>query len=341
MREKMKKIFLQAIMYVNLISGVQASDEFEAHAQGGEIYSSAIIKLYNTVKVGPSEIEPVAPTGELRGFTFPGSDEELYNLFKRREFVTENPYHLLVYACGTGRWAAMAAARGEADKVKLNVKAIAPRMQPEHLEYFNAAWTTYVRENRSSHGSLSVGQASIRDIPQTTSEKFNAILVSDAIHLSSDEQVTELFQLGSGLTDENGSIVISLEPSFATIFWHPLVREFLHKHGLTPPSFDDIFYNQLKYETFLEKIAQENPGVHGQVSIRRVCLPVILAVAEANGWWLQTVQMDGVPMTSLDPITESHLYDFVINKILWLAPKPGEEIYDPSIILRFKKKTSA
>ena len=229
----MKKIFLQVVICFNLISGIQASSDVDGLEQGDAKYPAALKELHRAMQAGPFHIEPVAPTGELRGFTFPGFDGTLYKFFEKREFVAGQSCRVLDYGCGPGRWAANAVLQAERDKVSLNITAIDPFMQPEHAEYYNNAWSTYVRDNQSAHGSLSVGQGWLRDVQSVSALKFNGILVRDAIHLFSAQQMAELFQLGAAMTEENGSIVMHATPPFATMLWDPRVQIFLITHGLS------------------------------------------------------------------------------------------------------------
>ncbi|MDP3935841.1 MAG: hypothetical protein Q8Q56_02495 [Alphaproteobacteria bacterium] len=342
----MKKLFLQAVICVNLITGVQASAEVEDRTLGDEECPIALRTLCRTVQAGPFQIEPIAPSGELRGFVFPGFDGTLYKFFEKREFVSGHPYCLLDYGCGSGRWAAMAALQGELDNLNVAYTAHDPFMQTEHAEYYNQAWSNYVRENGSSHGAFLAGQGWLRDIASTTPEKFNAVLVRDAIHLFSDEQVSELFQLGSTLTPENGSIVVHATPPFASMFWHPRVQIFMHMQNLTPPNFGEIFFNMFSYKVYLDYLAHNTPGVLGKMNKKSVCLPAIRNSAVANGWWLQAIQVGTTVMTHTKPLTEEQLYTFVLKQIMKLKPKLEEynldyRPRDPSIVLRFKKNPAA
>jgi hypothetical protein len=329
-----------------LIPIVSAATETDVEDNVSTKYSPALQRLYVAMQAGPHEIETTAPTGELRGWGFEGFDGLLYKFFEKREFVTEQPYALLEYACGTGRWSANAVLQAEMDGVSLNVKTFDPFMQPEHAEYYNQAWSRYVLDNGSSHGSLLVSQGWLKDAQLAATDKFNGMLVRDAIHLFSDEQVVELFQLGAALTDENGSIVVRGTPPFATMLWSPKVQIFLITQGLTPPNFGEILFNESNYKAYTEMAAQNIPGVIGQMNTKSVCLPAIRNAAEANGWWLQAIQVGTTVMTHKKPLTEEELYTFVSTQVQKYKPKPEEFNLDyvpedPGIILRFKKTPSA
>lgn len=341
----MKKLFLQSVVCFCLISRIQASSEVVELEQGDEKYLAALRELSAEVIGGPFQIDAVAPTGELRGFTFPGFDEILYKFFEKREFISGKPCHVLDYACGSGYWAAAAVLKTEMGKFSLNIKAIDPFMQSEHSEHYNTAWSNYVRDNGSKHGSLSVGQGWLKDQDAANGEKYNSILVRDAIHLFSDEQIAELFQLGSALTDENGSIVVHATPLFATMLWHPRVQIFFIQKGLTPPNFGEILFNELSYKAYTDAAAEYFPGVFGQISAKSVCLPTIRNIAETNGWWLQVIQVGTTVMTHTKPLTEVHMYEFISTEVQKNKPKPEEftinyKPKDSSIILRFKKNST-
>ncbi|MBH1989876.1 MAG: hypothetical protein I8H80_01715, partial [Alphaproteobacteria bacterium] len=185
-------------------------------------------------------------------------------------------------------------------------------MQPEHAEYYNNAWSTYVRDNQSAHGSLSVGQGWLRDVQSVSALKFNGILVRDAIHLFSAQQMAELFQLGAAMTEENGSIVMHATPPFATMLWAPRVQIFFITHGLTPPDFGEILFSEDNYQSYTEVSAQHCPGVFGQMQTKSVCLPAIRNAAESNGWWLQAIQVGTTVMTHTTPLTEEQYFYFIV-----------------------------
>lgn len=337
----MKKLFLQVAICLYFILPNYASTEVEKDSIVESEKPIALRNLNGRVQGGPFEIEPMTPSGELRGFTFKNFDGDLYKFFESREFKEGEPYHMLDYGCGTGRWSAMAALQGEMDKRDVAYTAIDPYMQDEHAEYYNQAWSTYINENGSAYGRLSVGRGVLRDIA-IEKPKYNAVLVRDAIQLFSNAEVVELFQIGSKITHENGSIVVHATPPFATMFWNPTLKILMQRYNLYFPNFGEIFFNEGNFKAYCDFVAQIRKDVLGRMNQKGVSLPAIRNAAIENGWWLQTVQVGTRVMTHTKPLTEKHLYDFVQNKIMSLAPKAEEfgleyEPHDPSIFLRFKK----
>jgi hypothetical protein len=335
------KVILQSAIVFSLINGIQASSDVVEQVVEAEQSSIAFVNLRRAVVSGPFAIEPMTVTEELRGFTFSGFDETLYKFFEKKEFKVGEPYHLLDYACGTGRWSATAAVQSEMDKRKVSYIARDPYMQAEHAEYYNNAWSTYVRENGSACSTLNVGQGWLSEIAAENS-MINAVLVRDSIHLFTEEHIAELFQIGARITPDDGSIIVHATPAFATMFWNPKVRFFLLSNGLTSPNFGEIFFNEGRYKAYGRYTSSKMPGLLGRLNEKSVCLPAIRNIAEQHGWWLQAIQVGKTLMTHTKPLTEKQLYEFIQSEIMKLSPKPEEynmefKPYDPPTFLRFKK----
>lgn len=343
----MKKVFLYAIICITLISKVFASSDVAAQEQSNEKYSIALQKLCVDMQMGPHAIDPVTIDGDLRGYTFRGFDESLYTFFKSRVFQQGQGCRLLDYACGTGRWAANAVLQAEMDKVKLDISAIDPFMQADHATYYNEAWTKYIQANVSNLGSLFIQKGWLKDLAASDPKKYNTILVRDAIHFFTPEQIVELFQLGSTLTETDGSIVLHATPAFAPTLWSPAVQTFLEKNNLQQPNFEEIFFNKGNYRTYLEAVTAALPAdrkFFKELSKKSVCLPAIRDVANTNGWWLQAIQVGNTIMTHTIPLTEEQLYNFVSEQFQKYKPHSGESDMNcltssPSIIMHFKKQS--
>ena len=338
------KVFLQAAICCNLLSGIQASADAEANLDPHERWV-AIQNLRTAVYSGPFAIDSTAPTGELRGTTFEPFDMSVFVLLLRCGVIKVEgvPYRLFEYPCGTARWSAIAASHCEEHGIKIFFTARDPYMQPEHAECYNQAWIDYKNKNRSPLGNLDIGRGWLRDIALENPE-FDAIMVRDSIHLFSEAQIAELFQIGFQITQQSGIIIVQTTISFTKTLWHPDARDFMKSKNLDVPDFEDIFYFKEKYKAYRDSLSREREGVRGRMYQTKTCLPAIRNAAEQNGWGLQAIQIDAEMEHCSTPLTEEQLIEFTRTQIM--NRKPESEQYDsaykprePSITLLFMKNT--